>query len=83
MNDVPNHADHHVWIEANKVELTDMLTVRKARREQFSRMGWAVRENRCIDAITAAVQAAGDRYWARFDAVQAATTNAAVEGVVW
>ena len=47
------------------------------------RMGWAVRENRCIDAITAAVQAAGDRYWARFDAVQAATTVAQVNAVGW
>lgn len=33
--------------------------------------------------ITAAVQAAGDRYWARFDAVQAATTVAQVNAVGW
>ena len=51
MNDVPNHADHHVWIEANKVELTDMLTVRKARREQFSRMGWAVATAAAVGAL--------------------------------
>ena len=35
------------------------------------------------DAITAQGAAAWTRFWQRFDAVQAATTNAAVEGVVW
>ncbi len=35
------------------------------------------------DAITAAVQGAWDRYWARFDAVQAATTVDQVNAVEW
>ena len=35
------------------------------------------------DAITAQGAAAWTRFGQRFDAVQAATTNAAVEGVVW
>lgn len=35
------------------------------------------------DAITAAVQAAWDRYWARFDAVQAASTVDQVNAVEW
>lgn len=35
------------------------------------------------DAITAAVQAEWDRYWARFDAVQAATTVDQVNAVQW
>ena len=35
------------------------------------------------DAITAAVQAEWDRYWARFDAVQAATTVEQIDAIVW
>lgn len=35
------------------------------------------------DAITSAVQAVWDRYWTRFDAVQAATTTAEAESIVW
>lgn len=35
------------------------------------------------DAITAAVQSAWDRYWQRFDAVQAATTVEQVDAIVW
>lgn len=35
------------------------------------------------DTITAAVQEAWDRYWQRFDAVQAATTVEQVDGVAW
>ena len=35
------------------------------------------------DAITTAVQAAWDRYWARFDSVQSATTVEQVNAVEW
>lgn len=39
--------------------------------------------NQIDDAITSAVQAVWDRYWTRFDAVQAATTTAEAESIVW
>lgn len=35
------------------------------------------------DAITAAVQGAWDRYWQRFDAVQAATTVEQIDTISW
>lgn len=35
------------------------------------------------DALTAQSAVAWERFWQRFDAVQVATTNAAVEAVVW
>jgi len=35
------------------------------------------------DAITAQGAAVWSRFWLRFDSVQAATTNAAVEAIIW